>query len=171
MAIRWPADSYPLSTKCLFFSIWVLVIKQVQPSTITIKTGYDLVNKTLCSKRAGQTFHDARCIRRHCEKCGISLLEDAQGQYIGNEDTIQWKRWEFKEIEYRKKNPKTKVVKKRCLELKSGTFRKLLYELEKETEKHAEHLFNKDWQHNQEKTLKENLKADEVLAVFDFNKN
>ena len=97
---------------CENVALKTLVIKQVQPSTITIKTGYDLINKTLCSKRAGQTFHDARCIRRHCEKCGISLLEDAQGQYVGNEDTIQWKRWELKEIEYRQ----NKINNKDCEE-------------------------------------------------------
>ena len=156
---------------CENVALKIQVIKQIQPS-INIKTGYDLVNKTLCAKRADQTFHDACCIRRQCEKCGISLLEDALGQYAENKDTIHWKRWEVKEIEYKKKNTKTtKTVKKRCLELKSGTFRKLLDELKKEIEEHAEHLFNKDWQHNQEKTLKENLKADEVLAVFDFAEN
>ena len=68
-------------------------------------------------------------------------------------------------------NQGEKHVKKRKPILKQGTVEDLMKELKTVTHLHEQHLFNKDWQNQQEKRLISKLRVDEALGVFDFAEN
>lgn len=63
---------------------------------------------------------------------------------------------------------KEETVKKRTLVEKVGTFANMVKEFKDELHPFAQHLFNKDWQNDQERILQRNLQVDEALGIFNF---
>lgn len=90
--------------------------------------------------------------------------------FVNPAKKVEWKCWQMVETTCCT-NQIEKQVKKRGLVVKSGTVTDLVKELKDEMEPFAEHLFNKDWQHQQEYNLRMKLGTDEVLGIFDFAEN
>ena len=148
----------------------IKVLNQLQPGGI-FKDEYSLVSATMCQKSVGARFHNPACIKRQCKDCGIQKLNNILEPLLHTPtQQITWTRWEVVTTPYFGKQGR-KDVKKRKPVLKQDTIVEMLAELMTETEPHAEHLFNKDWQNSQEATLIGKLRADEVLGVYDFAEN
>ncbi|XP_071507484.1 uncharacterized protein [Diadema antillarum] len=139
----------------------------------TFKDGYDVVKATMCPKPPEWDFNHHSCISRKCKKCGVDMLDQRLQPILADLDKtmiVKWKRWTIiKTTCHTKKG--TKEVKKRKPIEKQGTVQDLVKELKEEIDPFSEHLFNKDWQGNQEKNLRKNLQMNEVLGVYDFAEN
>ena len=136
----------------------------------SIKDVYGISNSTMCPKQSGQPFHHPDCLQRKCVKCGVNELDVVLQPLMEDPDKIlEWKSWDM--VTTTVYGKKTKSVKKRSLVSKCGSALEFATALKVEAAPISLHLFNKDWQNQQERLLKSNLKAGEVMAVLDFAEN
>ncbi len=124
----------------------------------------------MCAKLEDEQYHKPECIQRKCKDCGIGSLDKYNLFPEDSETSVEWNKWEVKEVEIHSAKGKKKI-KKRTLVRKHGTMKDLLEELKSEVAPHAEHLFNKEWQHSQFKELRDKLGKKDVLTVWDFSEN
>ena len=151
---------------CENINLKISALQRFHPHRINM---YSLVNSTMCPKQDGSQFHQPKCIQRQCSDCGISALDELINN--DNKDVpVQWKRWEVTKVKIHTNKGK-RTIKRRNLEGKSGTLQKLVNEIKTEVAPHAQHLFNKEWQQTQYKELREKLRGNEVLSVWDFSEN
>ncbi|KAJ8046204.1 hypothetical protein HOLleu_04813 [Holothuria leucospilota] len=153
---------------CENLQLKIDVINNQQPGAF--KDLYDLSQSTMCEKPQGSKFNDLSCITRKCDECGVDKMDDKLEILLkdGNKE-LHWKSWDM--VTATVHSRKKKDVKKRSLVEKSGTMADLIKELKAGTESFSKHLFQKDWQHQQQNKLKANLGASEAIAILDFAEN
>ncbi|XP_033630608.1 uncharacterized protein LOC117292604 [Asterias rubens] len=137
----------------------------------TFKDGYDVIRTTMCPKPPGCDFNHPSCITRKCTKCGVDKMDQRLHPILADPNkSIKWKRWTMVTTTCFTKKGTKQVKKRKPIEMK-GTAMDLVTELKTEIHPFSEHLFNKDWQNNQQKNLLNNIHMDEVLGVYDFAEN
>ena len=156
---------------CENIELKIACINRHIPGARVFKDVYSISNSTLCSKQPHQKFHHPDCINHKCNTCGVHQLDGFLRPLLEVDATkiLEWKCWDIVTVPVYGKQ--TKTVKKRALVTKYGTVLEFVKELKAEASSISLHLFNKDWQNQQERLLKSNLKAGEVMAVLDFAEN
>ena len=154
---------------CENINLKIQAINRLEPGTF--KDEYDLAACTMCAKPNSLKFNRPQCIRRKCDKCGLTNLDGNLAKVLSQPNRkVIWQRWELVNTKYHGKKG-TKMIKKRKPILKDDTVAKLIKELKDEAHPFAEHLFDKDWQNAQEKSLIQKLQPHEILGVYDFAEN
>lgn len=124
----------------------------------------ELVNDTLCEIRAESEYHNLECLQRSCDNCGTEKLkllpeETATSNEFG---TVKWERFEYVDSGDKRR---LQLVEKR-----TSPGEMFLY-FSKLLESFPAHRFRAQWQHNQMKTLLENLPPGHVCCIHDYSEN
>lgn len=127
------------------------------PKDLRIQNVDDLVGRTLCS-----SGYDRDCVDRHCQKCGVSVLESAVGGYLpDSSQTVTWLKWEKTD-----RAPMDQVKH-------TGTPQQLMKELLDEVTELPVHLKTARWQRERYQELIDRLPEFPRTAVvtLDFAEN
>lgn len=56
----------------------------------------DIVNKTLCAKAEGQSYHLRECLNRECESCGVEKCDLMKEEDVSPlAPTVSWQKFEY----------------------------------------------------------------------------
>lgn len=78
----------------------------------TYKRNTDLWQMALCPIEAGQEWHDLKCIRGECERCGVHLIPVCDSEADpANEKLMDWRHFEKVVVGKTKQGEPKKVLR------------------------------------------------------------
>lgn len=129
----------------------------------------DIVNKTLCAKPEGKSYHLRECLNRECMSCGVEKLDLLKKEDVSLQAPIvSWQKFDYVAVgqtqEGQEKRKLQLVRKETSPGAMFNNFKKLLHEF-------SSHQFRASWQSKQMKDYIDHLPLEHACCINDYSKN